>query len=358
MKRPLLGHHFFRAIYHYLLFFLLVAFVTTCCMSLFVSTLTESMDITLTAENLNMAAKLTFINVILLSFLFTTIDALRRKFTVEKPVRRIVAGAEKIMQGDFSVRIPSQNTLGDDTFDQITHCFNRMAEELESVETLRTDFIANVSHEMKTPLSVIQNYGTLLQAPELSYEQRMEYAKGVTDGSRRMADMVTNILKLNRLENQQIYPKAELFDLSEQLCESLLQYENIWETANISLDTDIAENVMLCSDRELLSLVWSNLFSNAFKFTPPGGQVRVRLTVEDNHINVQVSDTGCGMNAEVGSHIFDKFYQGDTSHATQGNGLGLALVKQVVDILQGEISVESTQGEGSTFTVKIRRNDP
>lgn len=233
-----------------------------------------------------------------------------------------------------------------------------MAEELESVETLRTDFIANVSHEMKTPLSVIQNYGTLLQAPELSYEQRMEYAKGVTDGSRRIADMVTNILKLNRLENQQIYPKAELFNLSEQLCESLLQYENIWEAANISLDTDIAENIMLCSDRELLSLVWSNLFSNAFKFTPPGGQVRVRLTTEDDHVNVQVSDTGCGMSAEVGSHIFDKFYQGDTSHATQGNGLGLALVKQVVDILKGEISVESTQGEGSTFTVKIRRNDP
>lgn len=358
MKRPLQGHHFFRAVYHYLLFFLLVAFVTTCCMSLFVSTLTKSMNITLTAEDLNMAAKLTFLNVALLSVLFTTIDALRRKRTVEKPVRRIVAGAEKIMQGDFSVRIPAQNTFGDDTFDQIAQCFNRMAQELESVETLRTDFIANVSHEMKTPLSVIQNYGTLLQAPDLSDDQRIEYAKGVTDGSRRMADMVTNILKLNRLENQQIYPKSELFDLSEQLCENLLQYENIWEAANISLDTDIDDNVMLCSDRELLSLVWCNLFSNAFKFTPPGGQVRVSLAADDDYVNIQVSDTGCGMSAEVGRHIFDKFYQGDTSHATQGNGLGLALVKQVVDILQGEISVESTQGEGSTFTVKIRRNHP
>lgn len=355
MKRPLQGHHFFRAVYHYLLFFLLVAFVTTCCMSLFVSTLTESMNITLTAEDLNMAAKLTFLNVALLSVLFTTIDALRRKRTVEKPVRRIVAGAEKIMQGDFSVRIPAQNTLGDDTFDQIAHCFNRMAQELESVETLRTDFIANVSHEMKTPLSVIQNYGTLLQAPDLSNDQRIEYAKGVTDGSRRMADMVTNILKLNRLENQQIYPKSELFDLSEQLCENLLQYENIWENSDIEIDTDIAENVTIKADNELLALVWNNLFSNAFKFTPPEGKVTVSLRADNEFATVIVSDTGCGMTSDVGEHIFEKFYQGDTSHSSQGNGLGLALVKKIIDILHGEITVESTVGLGTTFKVKIGR---
>ncbi len=358
MKRRHWWHNFFRAVYHYLLFFLLVAFVTTCCMALFVSTLTKSMGITLTADDLNMAAKLTFGNVLLLSFLFTLLDTLRRKLTVDKPVRRIVAGANKMMQGDFSVRIPQQNTLGDDTFNQITTCFNRMAQELQSVETLRTDFIANVSHEMKTPLSIIQNYGTLLQAPDLSDDLRIEYARGVTDGSRRLADMVTNILKLNRLENQQIYPASELFDLSEQLCESLLQYENVWEAGAISIETEIEDHVMLRADRELLALVWSNLFSNAFKFTPAGGSVRVVLTADESFATVRICDTGCGMCAEVGAHIFEKFYQGDTSHAAQGNGLGLALVKRVVDILRGEISVESTLGEGSTFIVKIRRNCP
>ena len=230
-----------------------------------------------------------------------------------------------------------------------------MAEELGSVETLRTDFIANVSHEMKTPLAVMQNYGTLLQSPNLSEEKRIEYAKGVTDGSHRMADMMTNILKLNRLENQQIYPEVSEFDLGEHLCECLLQYENVWEKANIEIETDIAENVKVKADAELLGHVWNNLFSNAFKFTSSGGTVTVSLTATDHHAIVKVTDTGCGMTPEVGARIFEKFYQGDTSHSVQGNGLGLALVKRAIDIMQGKIGVESAVGVGTTFTVKIRR---
>lgn len=342
--------------YNFVVFFLLVAFVITCCTMLFVSALTNTLDITLTEENLGVAAKLTFCNVLLLSVIFNTIDTLRRKYTVERPVQEITEAAEKIIQGDFAVRIKHRGKFGaDDTFYRIIECFNKMAEELGSVETLRTDFIANVSHEMKTPLAVIQNYGTLLQAPDLSEEKRLEYAKGVTDGSRRLADMVTNILKLNRLENQQIYPQTKEFDLGEQLCECLLQYENVWEEADIEIDTDIEENVRIKADAELLSLVWNNLFSNAFKFTESGGKVCVTLKTENEYAVVRVRDTGCGMSAEVGAHIFEKFYQGDTSHATQGNGLGLALVKRVVDIMQGEINVESAVGKGAAFTVKIRR---
>ncbi|MBQ8539897.1 MAG: HAMP domain-containing histidine kinase [Clostridia bacterium] len=341
---------------NYLTFFALVAFVTTCCMMLFVSTLSDTLKLTLTGENLSAAAKLTFFNVIILSLVFSVIDAIRRKVTVEKPAKRIAEAAEKIMQGDFSVRVQEQGSFAtDDSFNQIIECFNKMAEELGSVETLRTDFIANVSHEMKTPLSVMQNYGTLLQSPDLTEEKRMEYAKGVTDGSRRMADMMTNILKLSRLENQKIYPKKEEFDLGEQLCECLLQYESVWEKANIEIDTDIAENISVKADAELLSLVWNNLFSNAFKFTPPCGSVRVSMSATEHHAVVKVADTGCGMTPEVGAHIFEKFYQGDTSRASQGNGLGLALVKKVVDIIQGEISVESAVSKGSTFTVRIRR---
>lgn len=345
-----------KEIRHFFVFFLLVAFVISCCTMLFVSTLTNTLNITLNEENLNVAAKLTFMNVVILSFVFYVIDTIRCRLTVERPVKRITDAAEKIMQGDFSVRVSSQSRVGtDDTFNQIIECFNKMAEELGSVETLRTDFIANVSHEMKTPLAVMQNYGTLLQNPEISEEDRMEYAKGVTDGSRRLADMMTNILKLNRLENQQIYPQATEFDLGEQLCECLLQYESVWEKAEIEIDTDIAENVKVKADAELLSLVWNNLFSNAFKFTEAGGTVTVSLSTTEHHAIVKVKDTGCGMTQEVGAHIFEKFYQGDTSHSVQGNGLGLALVKRVVDIMQGEISVESTLGKGTTFTVRIRR---
>ena len=166
---------------------------------------------------------------------------------------------------------------------------------------------------------------------------------------------MTNILKLNRLENQQIYPQTAEYDLSEQLCQCLLQFENVWEKENIGIETDIADGVTVKADAELLSLVWNNLFSNAFKFTEPGGSIFVSLTTTEHHVIVQVKDTGCGMTPEVGAHIFEKFYQGDTSHATQGNGLGLALVKRVMDIMQGQISVESAVGKGTTFTVRIRR---
>ena len=201
----------------------------------------------------------------------------------------------------------------------------------------------------------MQNYGTLLQTAELSDEQRIEYAKGITDASRRMAEMITNILKLNRLENQQIFPQTSTYDLGEQLCECLLQFENVWETADIEIETDIAEDVKVEADAELLSLVWNNLFSNAFKFTGEGGTVSVSLAATKHHAVVRVRDTGCGMTPEVGAHIFEKFYQGDTSHATRGNGLGLALVKRVIDIIQGEIGVESAVGVGTTFIIKIRR---
>jgi len=351
------GHDgFLRAVHHYFLFFIMVAFLVTCCMMLFVRTFSSTMNITLTGENISMAAKLTFGNVVLLSLLFTIMDALRRKWAVDRPVKRITAAAEKIMEGDFSVRVPTTRSLGaSERFNDIADCFNQMAQELSSVETLRTDFIANVSHEMKTPLAVMQNYGTMLQQPNLDEQKRIEYAKAVTGSSRRLADMMTNILKLNRLENQQIYPQTTQYDLSEQLCECLLQYENIWEQSGIEIETDIEENVTVKADAELLSLVWSNLFSNAFKFTEPGGTVSVSLSSTEHHAVVKVKDTGCGMSPEVGAHIFEKFYQGDTSHATQGNGLGLALVKRVVDIMQGEIGVESAKGIGTSFTVTIRR---
>lgn len=341
---------------NYLVFFLLVAFVITCCTMLFVSVLADTLDVSLTDDNIGSAAKLTFLNVLLISFIFASVDTLRRKLTVDRPAKRITDAAEKIMKGDFSVRIKPQNRFAtDDKFNEIIECFNKMAEELGSVETLRADFIANVSHEMKTPLAVIQNYGMLLQDKTVSEEKRIEYAKTVTDSSRRLADLVTNILKLNKLENQHIYPKVDKYDLSEQICECLLQYESLWEKKDIEIDTDIAENVIVYADFELLSLVWNNLFSNAFKFTEKGGKVSVSLSVTDHHAVVKVTDTGCGMPPEVGAHIFEKFYQGDSSHASSGNGLGLALVKRVVDIIHGEISVESTVGEGSTFTVSIRR---
>ena len=326
-------------------------------MMLFLNVLSKEMGLVYTAGNIAEAAKITFLNVVIITVLFKIADFIRRRIMVDRPVKMITNTAEKIMNGDFSARVKQMHGSGMEGFNQIGESINAMAEELSSVETLRTDFIANVSHEMKTPLAVMQNYGTLLQDPDLPEDMRIEYAKAITDASRRLADMMTNILKLNRLENQQIYPNPTTFDLGEQLCESLLQYESTWERKNIEIETDIADCVFVSADAELLSLVWNNLFSNAFKFTDDGGKVTLTLTSDEKYATVKVSDTGCGMSADVGAHIFEKFYQGDTSHATQGNGLGLPLVKRVVDIMQGEIGVESAVGVGTTFTVKIRRAD-
>ena len=347
-----------EGIQRYIVFFLLMAFVITCCMILFLTLMSREMGISFTEGNINKAAFLTFANVLWLSLLCTVIDGLRRRYIVERPVRRIISAAEKIMNGEFSTRIELFPGVYDtDGFNTIIRYFNKMAEELSGTETLRTDFIANVSHELKTPLAVMQNYGTMLQQPNLPEEKRLEYAKAITDASRRLADLITNILKLNKLENQQIYPDKFMLNLGEQLCECLLNFENVWEQKNIEIDTDIEEEVYVESDAELLTLVWNNLFSNTMKFTEPGGSVSLRLKSEEEWAVVQVSDTGCGISPEVGKHIFEKFYQGDTSHSTQGNGLGLALVKRVVDIIGGDIAVSSEVGKGTTFTVKIRRKD-
>ncbi len=334
---------------NFLIFLGLVSFVVTCNFFLFL----EIVDFD--HERLQRAAFATFVNVIWISFLFTAIDAYRRRQTVTKPVRLIQAGLDKVIKGDFKTRIPY--LIGPDShneFDQIIKGLNKMIEELSGVETLRTDFIANVSHELKTPLAVMQNYGTLLQSPDLTDAQRMEYGKAITEQTRRLSNLVINILKLNKLENQQIYPNVTKYDLGEQICECMLEFESVWEDKEIELDVDLEEELYVEADKELLSLVWNNLLSNALKFTPEKGTVGLKLYNEGEKVCVQVSDTGCGMSPETGKNIFKKFYQGDTSHATKGNGLGLALVKRVIDICDAEISVSSQLGAGSTFTVRLR----
>lgn len=344
------------ALRRYLIFFFVMAFAISCCMTLFINQLSTSIGIVFERADIEIAAKLTFLNVIFLSMLCTVIDVVRRKLMVDFPVKRIIEAADKIMQGDFLVRIPTFRFLDKHNgFNVIADYFNKMAEELSGIETLRTDFIANVSHELKTPLSVIQNYGTMIQQKNLEEAKRGAYASIVTDASRRLANLVTNILKLNKLENQQIYPKTAVYDLGEQLCSCMLGFEKVWEEKQIDIETGIDDNVLVDADAELLELVWNNLLSNAFKFTAPGGRVALLMHTEADCAVVEVSDTGCGIAPETGKHIFEKFYQGDTSHVTQGNGLGLALVKRVVDIIGGDIFVSSQLGKGSVFTVKLGR---
>ncbi|MGN0492112.1 MAG: ATP-binding protein, partial [Acutalibacteraceae bacterium] len=338
---------FLKGLYSYIItflaYFLLCAFVITVSFLLFFRNVGE-----INEEQIHSAAIITFINVLLITLLFTVGDAIRRKFTVDRPVKEIQEVLDRLTNGDYNARVSESFIAGRySKFGEISESINALAQELSGVETLRTDFISNVSHELKTPLAVMQNYGTMLQRPGLEEEKRIEYAKSISDACRRLAHLITNILKLNKLENQQIFPTVKDYDLSEQLAECLLQFENVWEKKNIDIETDIPDGASIRADAELLTLVWNNLLSNAFKFTDDGGTVGVQLTADEKYATVKVYDTGCGMKPEVGAYIFDKFYQGDTSHSTQGNGLGLALVKRVVDIMQGEIGVESVYGQGS-----------
>ena len=354
MKKPSF-RQVLKGINNYIVFFLTVAFAVSCCMMLFLNVLADSMGLVFDAGNIASAAKVTFLNVLLLTFLFGAIDFVRRKRMVDRPVQIITDATKKIMEGDFSVRVATMHGAGMEGFNQIGIAINKMAEELSGTETLRTDFIANVSHELKTPLAVMGNYATMLQRPGITQEEKNSYAKEISKAAHRLAQLITNILKLNKLENQQIFPTPQEFDLAEQLCQCLLDFEDAWEAKGLEIETAIEEVVHIKTDPELLSLVWNNLISNAVKFTPEGGKLGVQLKTDGNTVTVSISDTGCGMKPEVGRHIFEKFYQGDTSHATEGNGLGLALVKRVVDILNGEIGVESVYGQGSTFTVKLKR---
>lgn len=289
-----------------------------------------------------------------MALFFTAFDFFRRRLTVEKPVREILEATERIAAGDFSVRVPISHAfeLYDD-IDVIKENLNRMAEELSKTELMRTDFISSVSHEIKTPLSIIRNYAKAIGKDGVDEETRKRYAETLVGASERLTNLVQNILKLNKLENLEILPELKKIELGESLRECVLAMEELTEKKNIELVCDI-DDVIVLAPSDLLEIVWNNLLSNAIKFTNDGGKVEVSLKKTGNYAVVTIEDTGCGISPEHGARIFEKFYQADSSRANEGNGLGLALVKRVIDLSGGEISVKSALNKGTTFTVKLK----
>lgn len=305
---------------------------------------------------LTAAILVSVVNILLLTFACLGMDVIRRRIMVYAPLKKILAGTKKIARGDFSVRFTPNHEWGDyDEFDEIMLDLNRLVEELERTELVHSDFIANVSHEIKTPLSVIDGYARLLASEGATGEQRKEYVKNLTDASASLTALVTNILKLNKLENSGILPEKKALELGDCVRDCVLSFEDKFEEKGIELVAEI-EDTTVYSDRGLLEIIWNNLLSNAVKFTEYGGTITVEVKAEKTpraSAWVRVTDTGVGMSAETGARIFDKFYQGDTSRKREGNGLGLALVKRAIDILGGEITVESEIGKGTAFTVRI-----
>lgn len=286
--------------------------------------------------------------------IFTMIITWQVRETYDRPFRNLSSAARQVAQGDFSVYLPPIHTPDKATeLDVLYADFNKMVAELGSIETLKTDFFSDVSHEFKTPLAVIASNAELLQHHGGLDEVQQEHLHNIMDSTKRLSNLIQNMLKLNKLEKQTIQPVPEVYDLCAQLCECAVQYEDAWEKKNIEFEADMEDSALTLADPGLMELVWSNLFSNAMKFTPEGGTITLTQRREGDSLVVSLADTGCGMSRETMQHIFDKFYQGDTSHATRGNGLGLALVKRILELSNASITVQSEEGKGSVFTVRL-----
>ena len=272
----------------------------------------------------------------------------------EDPMLKLAKATRQVAEGDFSVYVAPTHTADKaDYIDQMIVDFDKMVEELGSIETLKTDFFSDVSHEFKSPLAVISSNAELLQKSGGLSAEQTEQVENIRYASRRLANLIQNMLKLNKLEKQTIRPVPEAFDVCAQLCSCAVQFEDIWEHRNIEFEADLEDSAAVYADAGLTEIVWTNLLSNAFKFTPEGGTVTLTQRTKGNCVQVSVTDTGCGMTPETVKHIYDKFYQGDPSHSTQGNGLGLALVKRILELSDGSITVESKPGKGSCFLVTL-----
>lgn len=267
------------------------------------------------------------------------------------PLVKFSAALMEVGKGNFNIKL-DENKYRIEELKEMSRNFNIMVKELNNIETFRSDFIANVSHEFKTPLASIEGYSMLLQDINLTKEEKNEYTTKILNNTKRLSNLVGSILQISRLENQGIIAEKNKFKLDEQLRQALLLLESKWNSKNIDLDIDL-DSITYNGNEELLMQVWINILGNAIKFTPDNGIISCTLRQSDDAIISTISDNGIGMSEDVQNHIFDKFYQGDKSHTFEGNGLGLALVKRIIDLCSGTIEVQSQQGKGSTFTVKL-----
>ena len=266
------------------------------------------------------------------------------------PIKELREGMQKIADGNFDTRLETKSTS--DEIQEVFAGFNMMAQELGSTEILQTNFVSNVSHEFKTPINAIEGYTMLLQSTENIDETENEYIEKILFNTRRLSSLVSNILLLSKLENQSIQTHREKYALDEQIREDILALESLWEPKDIEFDVDL-DAVRYYGNKNVLHHVWSNLLSNAIKFSPNGGTIKMRLFKENKKIVFLIEDNGPGLSEEAKKHLFDKFYQADTSHKEEGNGLGLALVKKILFLCDGEISAENMKDGGCRFTVTL-----
>lgn len=297
---------------------------------------------------------LSFILLLLISvFIGTSITALLSKWMV-KPVRNLIKATEEVAKGNFSVTaeggyIPELENLA--------ASFNKMAAELSGIEMLRVDFINNFSHEFKTPIVSIKGFAKLLKEDNLTQEEVNEYLDIIIHESQRLSDLSTNVLNLSKIENTEIISEKEIYALDEQVRRALLILEPKWSAKELSVAVDL-DCINIYNNAPLIQQIWLNLMDNAIKFTDNGGTLQISLKRIHSSVQFRIKDNGQGMDDETMKHIYDKFYQGDTSHTGKGNGLGLTLVHRIVTLCNGHIEVNSSPGKGSIFTVFLPTGMP
>lgn len=269
--------------------------------------------------------------------------------SITKPILRLNEATKEVARGNFDVQIQIKST---DEIGQLTENFNKMTRELKNIDYLRKDFISNVSHEFKTPIASIQGFAKLLQNKNLSEVERQEYADIIVEETNRLSNLSSNILKLSKLENQEIIEEGHIYSLDEQIRKSILLLEHQWSEKDIEFDLNL-EKTNYLGNEELMQQVWINLLNNAIKYSSKNSVISIRLEKINSKAKIEIVDQGIGMTQETIERIFEKFYQEDKSHSQRGNGLGLPLVKKILDLYGGNISVESSKGEGSTFTVEL-----
>lgn len=270
-----------------------------------------------------------------------------------EPIKTLGEAMQKVADGDFSTRVETKSTSAE--IQEIFSGFNIMTKELASTEILQTDFVSNVSHEFKTPINAIEGYTTLLQSTDNIDEIENEYIEKILFNTKRLSSLVSNILLLSKIENQSIQTNRVKFRLDEQIRETIVALEQSWTEKNIEHNVELEETEYYGSEA-LTYHIWSNIIGNAVKFSPDGGTVKINLTKEQDNILFTVEDDGPGLSEEAKKHLFDKFYQADSSHKQEGNGLGLALVKRIVTIIGGEVLAENTKDGGCRFTVILNEN--
>ena len=269
------------------------------------------------------------------------------------PIWKLNCAMEKIADGDFSVRLEDQATSKE--LMEVYTGFNMMAHELGTMEMLQSDFVSNVSHEFKTPINAIEGYSMLLQGSENLSEEQNQYVEKILFNTQRLSSLVSSILLLSKLENQQIQTNQTTYRLDEQIRQSIVLKEPEWEKKEIEFDVDM-DAIEYTGNEPMMRHVWDNLIGNAIKFDPQYGVIRIQLTEEEDAIRFSIEDSGPGLSEEALKHIYDKFYQGDSSHKEEGNGLGLSLVKRILSLENGTIQAENLSAGGCRFTVVLKNN--